>query len=363
MAAPAAVLPQIALIGAGYFARTTYIKNLRQITDRVTLKAIWDLTEESSRALVELARDFAPQVECKWGEEGLNDIMSDDLIIGVAVVVAGQALVDVSLRMLKAGKHVLQEKPAALTVSQGDRALSTYNSIRNNSPYPIWALAENYRFEPAFVEAKKLVKNVGDVLNIKVAIEGYLNSSNPFFSSGWRRNLSTGFLLEMAVHFIAGLRMIIDSEIKTVSSIARHVNKALPPFDTMCTVFQLENGAAGVYAMVVWSVAPKLMWRVDGTKGALQIELNSEFGDFVVSFFSADGQCQTNHYPMIGVIEDLKAFVHDITQATNKDAAVGFKPEERLSYVEGLRDIAVIEAMLESNANNGAQTFVKKFEF
>lgn len=45
MAASEAVLPQIALIGAGIFARTTYIKNLRQITDRVTLKAIWDLTE------------------------------------------------------------------------------------------------------------------------------------------------------------------------------------------------------------------------------------------------------------------------------------------------------------------------------
>ncbi|KAM0932361.1 putative gfo/Idh/MocA-like oxidoreductase, NAD(P)-binding domain superfamily [Dioscorea sansibarensis] len=352
MAASAAVLPQIALIGAGYFARTTYIKNLRQITDRVTLKAIWDLSEEAASALVELARDFAPQVECKWGEEGLNEIISDDLIIGVAIVVAGQALVDVSLRMIKAGKHVLQ------AVSQGDSALSIYKSIRNNSPCPIWALVENYRFEPAFVE----VKDVGDVLNIKVDIEGYLNSSNPFFSSAWQRNLSVSFLLEMAVHFIAGLRMSIDSEIKTVSSIARHVNKALPPFDTMCTVFQLEGGCAGVYAMVVWSVAPKLMWRVDGTKGAVQIELNSEFGDFLVSFFSADGQCQQIHYPMCGVIEDLKSFVHDITQAANKDA-VGFKPEQRLSYVEGLRDIAVIEAMLESNANNGAQTFVKKFEF
>ncbi|KAH7684330.1 putative oxidoreductase protein, partial [Dioscorea alata] len=347
IAASEAVLPQIALIGAGIFARTTYIKNLRQITDRVFLL----LQYEASRVLVELARDFAPQVECKWGEDGLNDIMSDDLIIGVAVVVSGQALVDVSLRMIKAGKHVLQEKPAALTVSQGDRALSTYNSIRNNSPYPIWAIAENYRFKPAFVEAKKLVKDVGDVLNIKVSIEGYLSSSNPFFSSGLATKFIC-FLLDMAVHFIAGLRMFIDSEIKTVSSIARHVNKALPPFDTICTVLMV---------VLVSCNGCLLTWRVDGTKGGLQIELNRQYLHFVVSFFSADGQCQTNHYPMMGVIEDLKAFVHDITQAANKDAAVGFKPEERLSYIEGLRDLAVLEAMIESNANNGAQTLVKKF--
>lgn len=38
-----------------------------------------------------------------------------------------------------------------------------------------------------------------------------------------------------------------------------------------------------------------------------------------------------------------------------------FEAEPRLSYIEGARDVAVLEAMLESGAKNGALVQVKKF--
>ncbi|KAJ0975863.1 hypothetical protein J5N97_017828 [Dioscorea zingiberensis] len=41
---------------------------------------------------------------------------------------------------------------------------------------------------------------------------------------------------------------------------------------------QLGNGCAGVFTMVLWSVSPKLIWRVDGMKGTQQIERNSDIG-------------------------------------------------------------------------------------
>lgn len=42
---------------------------------------------------MELACDFAPEVECKWGDSGLDDIIQDPSIQGVAVVLAGHAQV------------------------------------------------------------------------------------------------------------------------------------------------------------------------------------------------------------------------------------------------------------------------------
>jgi predicted dehydrogenase len=45
-------------------------------------------------------------------------------------------------RALKAGKHVLQEKPIAPHVAAARAALSSY---RANPGLPVWALAENYR--------------------------------------------------------------------------------------------------------------------------------------------------------------------------------------------------------------------------
>ncbi|KAL1832060.1 hypothetical protein ACET3Z_001711 [Daucus carota] len=58
---------------------------------------------------------------------------------------------------------------------------------------PIWAVAENYRFEPAFVESKKLMAEIGDMMSIQVIIEGSMNGSNQYLSSIWRRNFSGGF--------------------------------------------------------------------------------------------------------------------------------------------------------------------------
>lgn len=40
-----------------------------------------------------IARKFFPQVQSKWGEEGLQEIIQDGSILGVAVVIAGQSQV------------------------------------------------------------------------------------------------------------------------------------------------------------------------------------------------------------------------------------------------------------------------------
>ncbi|XP_073004698.1 dehydrogenase FPY6 isoform X1 [Typha latifolia] len=364
MAASDSVLPTIAIIGAGIFVRTQYIPRLREIADIVVVKAIWSRTEESAKAAVELAQDFAPNVETKWGDSGLEDIIKDSSIDGVAIVLAGQVQVDMSLRMLQAGKHVIQEKPAAGSTTEAETALSCYSSLPNLFTYkPIWAVAENYRFEPAFVESRKLMNDIGDMMNIQVIVEGSMNSSNPYFSSSWRRNFFGGFILDMGVHFIAGLRMLVGCEIATVSAISRHVDMTLPPPDNLCALFQLENGCAGVFLMAVSSRSPKIYWRVDGSKGTVQVERGNENGrhGYSVLYFAEDGKCEKTFYSFSGVNEELKAFVQDISQANKKDGLIGHKAEPRSSYIEGARDVAVLEAMLESSTNQGATVNVKKF--
>ncbi|KAK8595882.1 hypothetical protein V6N12_064390 [Hibiscus sabdariffa] len=270
--------------------------------------------KESSRAAVEIAKQHFPGVEGKWGDQGLNDIIQDASLIGTAVVLAGQVQVDMSLKLLKAGKHVIQGIPEIET------ALASYNSICTNPGQPIWAVAENYRFEPAFVESKKQVAGVGDMMNVQVIIEGSMNSSNPYFSSSWRRNFEGGFILDMGVHYIAGLRMMVGCEVTSVSAITSHVDKTLPPPDIISSNFKLENGCSGVFVMIVSSSSPKIVWRVVGLKGTVQVERGKIDGKhgYSVSVFSADGQCNSTFHPFCGVNEELKAFIHDIEQASLK---------------------------------------------
>jgi hypothetical protein len=49
--------------------------------------------QESARGAVEIAHKHFPGVLCKWGDNGLDEIIQDDSIPGVAVVLAGQTQV------------------------------------------------------------------------------------------------------------------------------------------------------------------------------------------------------------------------------------------------------------------------------
>lgn len=49
--------------------------------------------QESAEEAVGVARKHFPQVEAKWGESGLDEIILDASILGVAVVLAGQTQV------------------------------------------------------------------------------------------------------------------------------------------------------------------------------------------------------------------------------------------------------------------------------
>ncbi|KAF8395882.1 hypothetical protein HHK36_019837 [Tetracentron sinense] len=136
----------------------------------------------------------------------------------------------------------------------------------------------------------------------------------------------------------------------------------LPPPDNISAIFQLENGCAGVFVMAVSTISPKIFWRVVGSKGTLQIERGNKDGrhGYLVSIYTAGGHCEDSFHPFSGVDEELKAFIKDVSQATLKEGS-SYEAEPRSSFVEGARDIAVLEAMLESGMKQGALVNVKTF--
>ncbi|KAL0419630.1 UNVERIFIED_CONTAM: hypothetical protein Sradi_1376500 [Sesamum radiatum] len=129
---------------------------------------------------------------------------------------------------------------------------------------------------------------------------------------------------------------LVGCEITSVSAITSHVDTTLPAPDHISSTIQLENGSSGVFVMVVSSRSPKVV------------------------LFTADGQNKSWFYPFSGVTEELKTFLSDISQANlKKDGRHQVEP--RISFLEGARDVAVLDAMLESGKRQGATVQVKKF--
>eukprot|EP00250_Pteridium_aquilinum_P010345 c19318_g1_i1 orf=141-1241(+) len=350
-------LPQLALIGAGLFVRGQYVPRLRETAHLLSLRFVWSRTEEAAKSILPLVKDFAPRAEAKWGIEGLNDILQDKSIHGIAVVVAAQAQVEITLQALKAGKHVLQEKPASSSVSEALEALSVYDSIHQKSVAgPIWAVAENYRFEPGLAEAARLVKEeIGEMMSVEVIAEAPMNSANPYFSTAWRQAFYGGFTLDMGVHFVAALRMVVGTNVRSLAALSRHCDKTLPPPDNISVLLKLENECIGVFVMSMSATSRKMIWRVVGSKGTVQAERATQDGQhgYLVTFYPSAAGPRSSFYPFSGVQEELAVFSKDMANVAFK-GMVASKADMRSSPVEGARDVAVIEAILKSSSENGA---------
>lgn len=82
---------QIAILGAGTFVKHQYLPRLSEISHLFNLKSIWSRTQDSANAAVEIANKlFGGNVESKFGDNGLNDVIQDSSITAVLVVLAGQ---------------------------------------------------------------------------------------------------------------------------------------------------------------------------------------------------------------------------------------------------------------------------------
>lgn len=361
--AMADAVPGLALLGSGVFASTQYVPKLGELGELISLKTIWSRSEDAAKKALLLAKSFAPNAEAKWGQEGLESILKDNSIHAVAVVLPAQYQLEIVLQALEAGKHVIQEKPVGPSVSDVRKAWSAYQALAtNNAKLPIWAVAENYRFEPALIQAGKFVKELGQIMGVQVLIEAPMNSSSPYFTSSWRRDPSFkgGFMLDGGVHFIAGLRMIMGCEVASVSATVSHVDQTLPPLDNLSALVQLWNGTAGVVNICYSATTRKMVWRVVGSLGTVEAERvvqNGQHG-YKTTCQPAKGETQEIFCPFTGVYEELKVFAEDVTKCLFQGRS-GEDADKRSSVLEAMRDVAVIEAMINSSDNKGTPTVVE----
>lgn len=356
-------VPGLALLGSGIFASSQYLPKLGELGELISLRTIWSRSEDGAKKALLSARSYAPNAEAKWGQEGLESIFQDKSIHAVAVVLPAQHQLEIVLRALEAGKHVIQEKPVGPCVADVRKAWSAYQALATkNVKLPIWAVAENYRFEPALIQAGKFVKELGQIMGVQVLIEAPMNSSSPYFSSSWRRDPSFkgGFMLDGGVHFIAGLRMIMGCEVASVSACVSHVDQTLPPPDNLSALIQLWNGSAGVVNICYSATTRKMFWRVVGSLGTVEAERlvqNGQHG-YKTTFQPVKGEPQAVFFPFAGVYEELKVFAEDVAKCVFQGRS-GEEADKRSSVLEAMRDVAVIEAMLNSSDNKGTPNVVE----
>ncbi|MEO6740709.1 MAG: Gfo/Idh/MocA family oxidoreductase [Chthoniobacteraceae bacterium] len=178
---------KFAIIGCGLIGR----KRLAGLPAD-SLAVACDLDIARAESLVHAAK-------CGRATQDFHDAVSDPAVNAVIVSTLNGTLAEISLAALRAGKHVLVEKPGALTAQQMEplvaEAISRKLCVR---------IGYNHRFHPAFQKAREIFDSgaLGELMFIRGR---YGHGGRIGYDREWRANPELsggGELIDQGVHLI-----------------------------------------------------------------------------------------------------------------------------------------------------------------
>ncbi|MFH1905477.1 MAG: Gfo/Idh/MocA family oxidoreductase [bacterium] len=158
-----------AVLGIGIYGEVhvrTYKKD-----SRTELISVWSRTEKH-------AKEISEKYGCEYATN-LDEIASDDRIKIVSIATPDFAHTEPAIKMLEAGKHVLLEKPMAMSVSECDRIIEAQKKGRGK-------LMVNFhnRWYPPIKEAKKRIDRdeIGEPVSIYARLSDRIDVATHWLS-------------------------------------------------------------------------------------------------------------------------------------------------------------------------------------
>ena len=246
-------------MGGGYHWEVAHDRH--DVCEDLAPAAVYDV-RESQR---ELARERGMRAY-----DNLDDFLADDEIDIVVVACANNFHCEMTCRALESGRHVICEKPAAMSVEEFDRMVETSKKTGKKL-----FIHQNRRFDRDFLIVKHAVETgrLGKLYNIESNFCG-----GTLF--GWRafRDHAGGILYDWGVHLIDQIVYLMNEPVSSVYADLR--NEKNPEVDDRTTVeITFESGVKARVVVCGTFLAPLPRFAVYGSKGVLWIDqLYAEHG-------------------------------------------------------------------------------------
>lgn len=252
---------KIAIVGCGRIAQrhAHHISN----TEGLSLVAVCDI-------VMEKAEKLANEYQCRSFTD-IGEMLQQANIDLVSVCSPNGLHAAHSISALKAGKHVLCEKPMAISVNDcGEMIQAAERSNRR-----LFIIKQN-RFNPPVVAVKKLIEDGSLGKLYSVQLNCFWNRNEAYYANSWKgtKIMDGGTLYTQFSHFIDLLYHLIG-DVKSAKALGGnfHHRDSIEFEDTGVAILEFYNGVIGTLNYTVNSYGKNMegSLTIFGEKGTVKI--------------------------------------------------------------------------------------------
>lgn len=305
---------KFAVIGQGHIGKR-HAEMIRNNPDS-ELIAVCDILTKSELGLENIKEPYYTNFN-----DLINDESLDMDVVNICTPNGYHA--EYAIKALEAKKHVVLEKPIALTKLDAERVL--FKSLQMSKH--VFSVMQN-RYSPPSVWLKDLVDNktLGDIFT--VVLSCYWNRDDRYYKNGnWHGDakLDGGTLFTQFSHFIDIMYWLFGDVQNIRGNFADFSHHNLTDFeDTGVVTFDFINGGMGClnYSTAVWDTNLESSITIIGSKGTVKVAgqyMNEvtycHIKDYVMpelapsnppnDYGAYKGSAQNHHYVIENVVEKL----------------------------------------------------------
>lgn len=290
-----------------------------------------------------LAAQYNVPAKSVYSYETYDRIIRDPAIEVVYIVLPNNMHAEYTIRALKAGKHVLCEKPMATTVADSEAMIAAAKAADRKL-----MIAYRCHYEPTNLAAMRRIRSgaIGKPRTVWTDMSRQANFSDP--SDAWRvsKEMSgTGALADMGVYGINAARYLLNEEPIEVRAWAS-TDRSDPRFkeveDLVSWQFRFPSGAIA-NGSTAFNSNGGMGFHVAGEKGRVVADPGCLYNGNRLTFGAPNGKTVE--------ITEIDQFAREMDWMADvvRGRAPMVAPGE-----EGLQDMRLIDAIMASIAQGGA---------
>ena len=251
---------KFAIVGCGRIAQ----RHAEHISKRGQLVAVCDVVEDNAQ---QLANTYGAKAYTSYA-----DMLAHEPSIDVIAICSPNGLhAQHAIEGLKAGFHVLCEKPMGLSVKECGEMIQA--AERDNKR--LFAIKQN-RYNPPVAAVKDIIDagKLGKVISIQLSC--FWNRNTDYYSNSWKgtKDLDGGTLFTQFSHFIDLLYWLIGDVEEVAAYMGNFAHEGIIEFeDTGVVILKFTNGAIGTVNYTVNSFDKNMegSLTIFGEKGTVKI--------------------------------------------------------------------------------------------